>query len=112
MDRPPQHTDDTPPTGVQAPLGRRTFIRRAAIGAGAVGALALVPSLVKDATSGTPGATTAAAIEESQATGPVVVYVRDAARGEAVIMAGDTENVVIDRVLVTHLLRAQNRHLT
>ncbi len=111
MDSQPRSTDGAP-AGAQAPLGRRTFIRRAAIGAGAVGALALVPTLLPDATSEGVTVATTTSSGEPLATGPVVVYVRDAARGEAVIMAGDTESIVTDPVLVTHLLRAQNRHLT
>ncbi len=111
MDSQPQHTDEAP-TGAQAPLGRRTFIRRAAIGAGAVGAIALVPTLLQDTTLESTAAAIAPGTPEGPlSSGPVMVYVRDAVRGEAVIMAGDTESVVIDSVLVTHLLRAQNRHM-
>ncbi len=111
MDSQPQHTDDAP-TGLQAAVGRRTFIRRAAIGAGAVGAIALVPTLVQGDPTTTDGATVATtAAELPQSTDPMVVYVRDAARGEAVIMAGATETVITDRALVAHLLRAQDRHL-
>ncbi len=107
MDSQPQHTDDAP-TGLQAPVARRTFIRRAAIGAGAVGAIALVPTLVQGEHTTTEAVT---ATELPQSTDPMVVYVRDAARGEAVIMAGATETVITDRALVAHLLRAQDRHL-
>ncbi len=105
-------TNDSQPRQAIRPespgFDRRTFLRRAAIGAGAVGAVALVPALATD-----PGAVpeTAATIDRPQSSGPVVVYVRDAARGEAVIIAGETESVVTDRALVSQLLRAQSRHL-
>src|SRR6186997_553838 len=91
------------------PLDRRTFLKRAAIGAGAVGAVVLAPTLVRDSGADPESV---AAIEELQAGGPVMIYVRDASRGEAVIMADDTERVVTDRALVSHLLQAQGRHLT
>ena len=90
------------------PLARRTFLKRAAIGAGSVGALALVPTL---ASNGGTAPESTAAIEGLQAGGPVMIYVRDAARGEAVIMVDETERVVTDRALVSQLLRAQGRHL-
>lgn len=93
----------------EAALDRRAFLKRAAIGAGALGAVALVPALASNR-SAAPEAV--ATIDEPQSRGPVVVYVRDAARGEAVIIAGETESVVIDRGLVSQLLRAQDRHLT
>ena len=89
------------------PLDRRTFLRRAAIGAGAVGAVALVPTLVRDSGAAPQSV---AAIEELQAGGPVMIYVRDAARGEAVIVANESERVVTDRALVAQLLQAQGRH--
>jgi hypothetical protein len=105
-------TEDSQPRQAEQterpPLGRRTFLKRAAIGAGAVGAVALVPTLVRDSGAAPESV---AAIEQLQAGGPVMIYVRDAARGEAVIMANETERVVTDRALVSHLLRAQGRHL-
>jgi hypothetical protein len=93
----------------QSPLDRRTFLKRAAIGAGAASAVVLAPALVRDSGASPESI---AAIEELEAGGPVMVYVRDAARGEAVIIANETERVVTDRVLVSHLLQAQGRHLT
>ena len=104
-----QMTDASQPHEAERPpLARRAFLKRAAIGAGAVGAVALAPGLIRD--SGVLPESVAA-IEELRAGGPVMIYVRDAARGEAVIMANDTERVVTDRALVSHLLEAQGRHL-
>lgn len=107
-------TDSHPdqPTGpLEAQLGRRVFLRRGAIGAGAVAVAALVPTLAMNELGG--GAEPAGtASNTAPLTGePMMVYVRDAERGEAVIMSGANERVVVDRVLVQHLLRAQDRHL-
>lgn len=90
-------------------LGRRTFLRRAAVGVGAVAAAALVPAASHLATS--DDSTTAAAQVAPNSTDPMVVYVRNAAMNEAVIMAGTTESVVVDAALVSTLMRAQDRHL-
>ena len=77
-------------------------MRRAAISAGAIGALAAAPRLL-----GVPGADDEA---ESTATlgaasQPMVASVRDAGAGEVVLMAGTTEVVVRDRVLASRLAR-------
>ena len=37
---------------------------------------------------------------------PILVYVRDAARGEVTVMHGTKETTIRDRVLVRRLLRA------
>lgn len=97
-------------SALESALGRRTFLRRAAIGVGAVAATALVPTVGRLA-GGDETAATAAQVEPNS-TSPMVVYVRDAARGEAVIMAGTTESVVVDAALVRTLMHVQDRHLT
>lgn len=90
-------------------LARRTFLRRAAVGVGAVAATALVPMAGHLATGDEPDATAAQVAPNS--TDPMVVYVRNAAMNEAVIMAGTTESVVVDAALVRTLMHAQDRHL-
>jgi hypothetical protein len=90
-------------------LARRTFLKRAAIGVGALSAVALIPLAQGDEESET---TTAMSVDEIAAAGPVLVYVRHAERGEAVLMADGTERVVTDRALVSHVLRAQHDHLS
>ncbi len=105
-ERQPEQSD-RPVNPLPSALQRRAFLRRAAIGAGAVAAAAFVPSL------GSVGGTDEAMAAEQAPTStePMMVYVRDAARGEAVIMTGDVETVVVDRGLVGVLMRAQGRHL-
>jgi hypothetical protein len=88
-------------------LARRTFLKRAAIGAGALGAVALVP--LAKARDESPAM--AASSTGETASGPILVYVRHAERGEAVLMADGAERVVTDRALVSQLLRAQCDHL-
>lgn len=105
---PQQEQQDQPTNPLDSALGRRTFLRRAAIGAGAVAAAALVPTL-----GSAGGAEESMAAEQTAPTStePMMVYVRDAVRGEAVIMSGDLETIVVDRALVGILMRAQDRHL-
>jgi hypothetical protein len=90
-------------------LARRTFLKRAAIGASALGAVALVPLAAKHDES--TEAAAAALDEQMTATGPILVYVRHAERGEAVLMQDGAERAVTDRALVSQLLRAQRDHL-
>lgn len=103
-----QSDQSKPASPLDSALGRRTFLRRAAIGAGAVAAAALVPTLGQ----GNAEEATAAERTAQSSTDPMVVFVRDAARGEAVIMSGTLETVVVDRGLVGVLMQAQGRHLT
>lgn len=86
-------------------MGRRKFLLRATAAAGAVGALALVPVLASREPAITEDELTS--VELSGGDGPLLVFIRDAARGEAVVMSGETERVITDRVLVARLLRAQ-----
>ena len=89
-------------------IGRRSFLKRAALGVGAAGALALIPGRlmlegIED--EGGPEATTATL---QPGTGDLMVaYVRDAAAGEVVLMTGTQEVVVTDQVPVAKLQRAQ-----
>lgn len=95
---------------LQVHLQRRAFIRRGAIGVGAVAVTALVPAVAMRELGAKEPSASAATV--APMTGdPMMIYVRDAERGEAVILSGAAERVVVDHALVQHLLRAQDRHL-
>lgn len=70
-------------------VSRRSFLKKTAAGAAAAAALAAAPSLlvVAERTGSGDASTTAGA------TTPLVAYVRDAAKGEVVIMVGTKEVV-------------------
>jgi len=68
-------------------VSRRGFLKKTAAGAAAVAALAAAPSLLVVAEKSGEG-TPAAGV-----TTPLVAYVRDAAKGEVVIMVGSKEVV-------------------
>ncbi|MBM4416497.1 MAG: hypothetical protein FJ035_09765 [Chloroflexi bacterium] len=95
------HTDGQPG---RAWMGRRKFLVRATAGAGAVGALAMAPALARRG-AGDDDDLASAALPAVD--GPLLVFIRDSARGEAVVMHGESERVITDRVLVARLLRAQ-----
>lgn len=84
-------------------LSRRGFLKRAAI----VGALAAVPGVVASrylsGTADDPAQTVAISPESPI---PMVAYIRNATKGEVVIMVGDQEIVVKDRRLVANLIGA------
>ena len=90
-----------------------TVSRRKVLKAAAAGAVVGIPAVVfmanniGDDSSGMPAtASTAAgapgAMRESRQ--PVVAYVRDAAKGEVVVMSGMNEVVITDRKLVAQLV--------
>ncbi len=95
---------------LKAPLGRRRFLKQAAAGAGAMGVAAIVPAFL-DSDAAREGAAPLAVSEAPVAGGPVMIYVRNVATGEAVIIVDETESVVIDPGLVAQIQRAQGRHL-
>ena len=93
---------------------RRTFFHYASAGAAALGAFATVSRL---SGSPAPGAIAGGAVTDSTraagaeaaslpSAGPLVAYVRDAARGELALFVGDREVSVRDPELVDRLLRA------
>ena len=88
---------------------RRVFLRRGALVAGAAAAVAVVPGpLVSDWGSGDEGGQGVSAVgDDLSGLQPMVAYVRDAAAGEVIVMAGTREVVVSDRLLVAKLLQAQ-----
>jgi len=79
-------------------VSRRGFLKKTAAGAAAVAALAAAPSLLVVAEKSGEG-TPAAGV-----TTPLVAYVRDAAKGEVVIMMGTKEVVRKDYGLVARLV--------
>lgn len=80
-------------------VSRRGFLKKTAAGAAAVAALAAAPSLLVVAEKSGEGTTPAAGV-----TTPLVAYVRDAAKGEVVIMMGTKEVVRKDYGLVARLV--------
>ena len=89
-------------------IGRRSFLKRTALGVGAAGALVLIPGrLVLDQLDDDGEAEVSASTLQPGSTDLMVAYVRDAAAGEVVLMTGTQELVVSDRLLVAKLLRAQ-----
>ncbi|HKA02880.1 MAG TPA: hypothetical protein VKD67_01085 [Acidimicrobiales bacterium] len=93
-----------------ADLSRRTFLGASAAAAGA--AVIGVPIATAAAGSGAAAAPTlaagaaGAAAVGAKATGPLVVYVRDAAAGDVSIMVGTQEVAYHDPDLVARLARA------
>ena len=84
-------------------VNRRRFLTRAGAVSGAA-AFVGIPGLTKSVTAEHP-------IEEITTPGPVgkdpvVVYVRDAARGEVTVLHGTQELTYRDRALVKRLLKA------
>jgi hypothetical protein len=106
------HADPTP--GQTAPPSRRSVLRGAA-GVGAVGFAAAVgvgavagPALAADnrRAAARPDTALAAAAQPETATGPLVVYLRDAASGELDVFAGTSHAVIRDHELVARLTSA------
>lgn len=100
------HTD--PPTdpaaGQERPsrMSRRSVLRGAAVGAGAVGLATVagaVPAMASPRTAARPEAAHGAAV------GPIVVYLRDAS-GELEIFAGDSLVKLHDPAIAARLSRA------
>lgn len=88
-------------------IGRRSFLKRGALGVGVAGALALIPGgLMLERIGGDGPEETASTLQPGD-TDLMVAYVRDAAAGEVVLMTGTEEVLVRDRVLVGKLLEAQ-----
>ncbi|HKZ89503.1 MAG TPA: twin-arginine translocation signal domain-containing protein [Thermoplasmata archaeon] len=77
-------------------VSRRSFLKKSAAGAVAAGALAAAPSLLLVAER------TAGGVVDGVTT-PLVAYVKDAAKGEVVIMVGTREVTRKDPGLVARL---------
>jgi hypothetical protein len=85
-----------------AELSRRGFIKHTSIGAATVGALVTMPGLAAAHAASTE-------IEETSSTPSarqLVAFVRDASRGEVILMIDEREVIVHDRALVKRLLHA------
>ena len=90
-----------------------TVSRRNVLKAAAAGAVVGIPAVVfmannlgSDDSSASAAATTAygASGGAMQSKQPVVAYVRDASKGEVVVMSGVSEVVITDKKLVAQLL--------
>ena len=86
-------------------LTRRGFLKAAAIGAAAAGAVAAAPALLSHGASALT-ANEATPLPSVGKRNPVVVYIRNAAKGEIVIMSGTREYVVKDSILASRLVAA------
>ena len=83
-------------------LSRRSFVKRSLAGAAVLGAVAAVPGWLLGRSGGEE---LPAATNQSDGLGePVVAYVRDAERGEVVLLRGTREVVRQDRALASHLI--------
>jgi hypothetical protein len=85
---------------------RREFLAASAAGAAAVSVTTLGGGLL----SAGPAAATPPVEAGAQAGGPVIAEVRDVAKGEIIVMAGESEVMVTDVALaarLAHLARAE-----
>ena len=89
----------------QRGLSRRRFLKGTAVGLGAAGLIAAAPAWMV-ATSGDTTSQAESNEDASTPSGSLVAYVRDAAKGEVVILSGTTEVVRKDRTLVARLVSA------
>ncbi len=87
-------------------ISRRNLLAKTGMGAAAAGVLTAVPGLVA-AKHGSRGAAPTSALKTTTPAGdvPAVAYVRDAAKGEIVLMVGTREVVHTDPALVAYLAR-------
>ena len=83
---------------------RRRFLANTSLGLGvAVTGLAAVTGLEAISKQGSAKGGSVSLPE------PVILHIRDAAKGEVVVLAGSTEVVIQDRELVAHLVSAVSR---
>ena len=89
-------------------VSRRNVLKAAAAGAvvGIPAVVFMANNLASDDSSAADAATTAygASSGTMQTKQPVVAYVRDAGKGEVVVMSGVSEVVITDKKLVAQLL--------
>ncbi len=90
-----------------AQLTRWGFLKKTSAGALALGALGARPGAARAAGRPTTLATPAHEMAEMAAAAPFVVYVRDPAAGEMVLLVGSTEITHTDPDLAARLWRAQ-----
>jgi hypothetical protein len=94
--------------------GDGTVSRRNILKAAAAGAVVGIPAVVFMANNGLGGSSDSGSVAMASAAGassgsleskqPLVAYVRDAAKGEVVVMSGVSEVVITDKNLVAQLL--------
>jgi hypothetical protein len=84
-------------------LPRRSFLKRSVGAAAGLGAFVAAPGWVLANWRGADGKSSAPATVPALET-PMVAYVRDAAKGEVVLLVGETEVVRKDRSLAAHLI--------
>jgi hypothetical protein len=94
-------------------LSRRNFLAHGAAAAGAVVVVGQLGDGTASAATAESGAETSSLggwfDDQSTASEPFVVYVRDAAKGEVAVLRGEEEIVYTDRALVGRLQRAMRR---
>ncbi len=91
-----------------ATISRRKLLARTSMGAAAAGVLTAVPGLIAAKHHSGPAASHTAATVAPNGEVPSVAYVRDAKKGEVVLMVGTREVVHTDPALVAYLARAYN----
>jgi hypothetical protein len=85
------------------PVSRRSFLLR---GSAAAGVAAVAAGTGVASISGPAGASPLTAEELEALDQPVLVHVRDAAKGEVEVLVGESEIVFTDKPLVAKVLRA------
>ena len=100
----PEETEGTS-AKVGKKLTRRGFLKAAAIGAAAAGAVAAAPALLSQGAHAMT-MNEAKPLPSFGRGNPVVVYIRNASKGEIVIMSGTREYVVKDSILASRLVAA------
>ena len=87
----------------QRGLSRRRFLKGTAVGLGAAGLMVAGPTAWVLTSSGDTAPQAVSKEDDSPASGSLVAYVRDAAKGEVVIFTGSREVVRKDPALVAQL---------
>jgi Rieske Fe-S protein len=92
----------TAPTGAD----RRACLVRAGLGTAAVATVAAAgPALASTDASASPELASARAAVD----GPVMAYIRNAARGEVGVLVGTQEHIIVDKAAVARLLSVAGR---
>ena len=90
--------------GTMSNVTRRGFLKKTSVGAVAVGALATLPGAARAADQAKSSATQGT---ETLTADPFVVYVRNPAAGEMVVLVGTEEFTYTDRALAARLWQAR-----
>lgn len=92
-----------------ATISRRKLLARTSMGAAAAGVLTAVPGIIAAKHHSGPTASSSATTITPNGDVPSVAYVRDAKKGEVVLMVGTREVIHTDPALVAYLTRAYHR---